>query len=267
MFNKLPFGRSKFGLRAENELPLYANVTTEYATVFAHAKLRVKMPQMQMNAVFALTPTWLYLYAHISDVEMEAEAAVIAKLGAKKPLGRVPAMCAEYGFSAEEMLVNLRIGSVTMRAQSGVETVLWAMMPIAGTVLKAEHTFFGKLAAYVPLPGITTEAVFVMSGPMYARMPLRPQQIGAEYRTAAMSLRSSESEEISLEGLNLEPGQRLIIDTDTMEISVDDEVRVDCWVTGGSFFQLKEGDNILTFSDNAANRTLKATVLWQDRFL
>lgn len=267
MFNKLSFGRSKFGLSSENELPLYANVTTEYATVFAHAKLRVKMPKLTMKAVSALVPAWLYLYAHISDVEMEAEAAVIAKLGAKKPLGRVPAMCAEYALSPEELLVNLQIGGVTMRAQSGVEAVLWAKMPLPDTVMKAEHTFFGKLAAYVPLPIITIEAAFVMSGPMYARMPLRPQQIEAEFRTTAMSLRSSESEEISLEGLNLAPGQRLIIDTDTMEISVDDEVRVDCWVTGGSFFQLKEGGNILTFSDNASGRNLKATILWQDRFL
>lgn len=119
----------------------------------------------------------------------------------------------------------------------------------------------------VPLGGVVIGAEYGVSGRMYARMPLPATTVTVVFDLSAAAVRTAENEEMVLEGLNLAPGQTLIIDTDTLEIEVDNEVRVDCWVTGGTFFQFKAGENSLTFTDNAARRNLLVTVLWADRYL
>lgn len=120
------------------------------------------------------------------------------------------------------------------------------MMPIGAVSIGAESNVVAMLRALMPLSPVRMEAVFSVS---------------------AGAVRTAESEEMVLEGLNLRPGQTLIIDTDTLEIEVDNEVRVDCWVTGGTFFQFKAGENSLALTDNAEHRNLLVTVLWADRYL
>ena len=102
----------------------------------------------------------------------------------------------------------------------------------------------------VQLSALTVNAISSMSpGMLWLKVPLPAVQIDAQYETSVKALRTNESEKMELVGINLAPGQRLIIDTDTMEISVDDEIRVDCWVTGGSFFQLKNGGTFVRFTE------------------
>ena len=267
MFNKSKFSQTKFGIAATDAVQIYASIITEFGTVVPHIRVKAKLPAVNLGTVTDLVPAWLYLYAHISDVEIEAEAAVIANMTAKIPLGRTPVMQSEMVFLPNRLFIRGQFQPVTVNAVSGMQARLAAKVPISQTVMRTENSIQPKFAVYMPIADVTPSAAFDLLGRLYAKMPMHPRQFTAEYHTSVQCLRTNETEEIVLEGLNLAPGQRLIIDTDTMEISVDDEVRVDCWVTGGSFFQLKEGDNTLTFFDNAASRKLKATILWQDRFL
>ena len=124
-----------------------------------------------------------------------------------------------------------------------------------------------QLGMKVPLSPLMSELQFDLQGMLYTKVPMPDTTIRSEFGTSCKVIRTSESEEMVLEGLSLKPGQRLIIDTDTLEIMVNDEIRVDCWVTGGTFFQLENGSNTLTFTDNAKRRYLQATVLWADRYL
>jgi len=126
---------------------------------------------------------------------------------------------------------------------------------------------FDNLGLLVPIPIVTMDASFNLSGSLYVFVPISWVVTGAEFFLSAGAVRTMESDKMTLEGLNLKPGQTVIIDTDTLDIEVDGEVRVDCWVTGGAFFQFKAGDNLLKFSDNSANRMLNVTVLWADRYL
>lgn len=136
------------------------------------------------------------------------------------------------------------------------------------TNLKAAYEVqCGNVWIYIPVVPVTVAAEINMSAPIAVWYPLRAAEIGAETSMSIGAVRTAETEELTLEGLHLKPGQILIIDTDTLDIEVDSETRVDCWVEGGTFFQLKNGQNNLTFSDNARSRNLSVTVLWADRYL
>ena len=200
-----------------------------------------------------------------SRSQIDAQYGVIPNLTARIPLGTVT-MAAESGISVH-MTAFIPLGSTGINAETGVQATLWAKVPIRAVTARTESAINPQFGVYVPMVGATTGAEYGMEGTLFAKFPIKALLINAQYETSVKALRTNESEEMELVGINLAPGQRLIIDTDTMEISVDDEIRVDCWVTGGSFFQLKNGTNILSFTDNASSRKLKTTVLWADRYL
>ena len=136
------------------------------------------------------------------------------------------------------------------------------------TNLKASYEVqCGTAGLYIPAVPVTMAAEINMMAPIAVKYPLGAVEMGAEISMSIGAVRTAETEELTLEGLHLKPGQILIIDTDTLDIEVDSETRVDCWVEGGTFFQLKNGQNNLTFSDNAQSRNLSVTVLWADWYL
>ncbi|MCL2751871.1 MAG: phage tail family protein [Firmicutes bacterium] len=153
----------------------------------------------------------------------------------------------EYGMLVSPIKAQAKLPEMTVSARYRVEVgPLGFLVPLPLVTIPSEYAVLGQLSAYIHIPGVT---------------------IDAEYGVTVGAIRTAETDQMTLEGLNLEPGQTLIIDTDTLDIEVDGVVRVDCWVTGGSFFQLKAGDNTLKFTDNAGERELLATVLWADRYL
>lgn len=146
--------------------------------------------------------------------------------------------------------------------------------PISVTVILSSATIMAETGMVVKAPGLLiplgemyVNAECSIFGQLSAKIPLNATAIDAEFDFSTATIRTAESEELELSGVNLAPGQTLIIDTDTIDIEVDGEVRVDCWVTGGVFFQLKKGENQLTFTDNANSRNLVVTILWADRYL
>lgn len=165
----------------------------------------------------------------------------------EKNVSLVATLTSSFEVEVAMMKIKAEMSAVTIASEAGMQLVSPGLLvPLGEVVIKAEHSLSGQMYAKIPLPAVTMDANFALS---------------------AAAVRTAESEEMVLEGLNLAPGQTLIIDTDTLEIEVDNEVRVDCWVTGGTFFQFKAGDNNLTFTDNATERNLLITVLWADRYL
>ena len=75
------------------------------------------------------------------------------------------------------------------------------------------------------------------------------------------------SKELALANLNFRPGDTITIDTETLDVFINGEPDVDCWVTGSDFFKLGRGVNTLTFYDDVSERELEVTVIWADRWL
>lgn len=74
---------------------------------------------------------------------------------------------------------------------------------------------------------------------------------------------------LKLVGINLAPGQELVIDTDALTVEVNGQNKI-MFLTNDSDienFLLKPGANDITYTDNAAARTINAKVLWKDRWL
>lgn len=161
--------------------------------------------------------------------------------------GLFATISSEMSLVPSRIRATVNISNVTMAAVSAmVVTQIKLLMPLGAVTFGAESSVTARLSVHVRIPETIIAAISSMTAP---------------------SLRAAESTEISLAGINLAPGSTLIIDTDTLEIEVDGEPNVDCWVTGGTFFQFRAGENKLNFYDNATSRSLLVTVLWADRYL
>lgn len=90
---------------------------------------------------------------------------------------------------------------------------------------------------------------------------------GIIFDAIATAIRIANDKELALTGLNFKPGDTLVIDTETLDVFINGEPDVDCWVTGSDFFKLGRGVNTLTFYDDVSQRKLDVTVIWADRWL
>lgn len=265
MYDKSLFNRSQFNLSGADAASFYVTIQSDYDLAVPPAKVLVRIDSVEMNTIATAGIERLWLYAPIAAATFAAEYGTAANMTALVPLGQV-------SFDAEtDVSVVLRaqmpLGDVTFATEMNTSLQLWVMVPISATTVKTEQAMTAQLGMKVPLSPLMSELQFDLQGMLYTKVPMPDTTIHSEFGTSCKVIRTSESEEMVLEGLSLKPGQRLIIDTDTLEIMVNDEIRVDCWVTGGTFFQLENGSNTLTFTDNAKRRYLQATVLWADRYL
>ena len=265
MFGKTAFNRTPFNVSGNGEGSLYATVTSEYGVRIQPVRVLVMLGPVTASAEAGMQAGTLWLLVPLPATEAAAEYAVVPDMTALCPISGAT-FAAEFGMEAR-LAGRIPIDAVTIAAQFSVLPVLWAKLPLIPAALRAEAAVSANLSALVPRPALMPGAILSLRGALWAKGPLAGANMVSVFNTSAKALRTSESEEMVLEGLNLRPGQTLIIDTDTLEIEVDSVVRVDCWVTGGSFFQFKNGGNTLSFSDNAARRNLRVTVLWADRYL
>ncbi len=75
-----------------------------------------------------------------------------------------------------------------------------------------------------------------------------------------------DSDTIEFTGLGLKPGQTLIIDTDELDVFIDNILDVDKVTKDSVFFQLEPGENEITFS-SPNNPNLQVTLIYQNRWL
>lgn len=90
---------------------------------------------------------------------------------------------------------------------------------------------------------------------------------GIVFDAIATAIRIANDKELALANLNFKPGDTITIDTETLDVFINGEPDVDCWVTGSDFFKLGRGVNTLTFYDDVSERELEVTVIWADRWL
>lgn len=158
---------------------------------------------------------------------------------------------------------------VTVRSEFGVAvTPLKALVQLQGATIAAQLlTVQPKLSFKVPLSAVSIVSEFGVQAKPSIKVRLPAVTCSTQIDVQAGSLRTDQSEEFSLQGINLKPGQVLIIDTDQLDIQIDGESIIDAWVSGGTFFQLMNGGNIIQIYDNVSSRALHVTVQWADRYL
>ena len=159
---------------------------------------------------------------------------------------------------------------VNMRANYDTSfSRLSALVDIGNSNLSSRFdTESGQLFAKVPLSGTDIESEFdVESGNLAVMVPLGGTDINSAFEFIAPSLKNDVTEEFSLENVLLAPGDTMIVDTDKLEIQVNDVNLLESWVSGGVFFLLKPGSNTIQFDTNPSSCELTITIFWADRYL
>lgn len=85
-------------------------------------------------------------------------------------------------------------------------------------------------------------------------------------KTEANQLLSGESI-ITLEGLNLEPGDEIVINTCDMTITINGQNAMEYFSDDSEFFNLLGGLNTLVYSDGNSTRNISFDTIWKDRWL
>lgn len=265
MFDRSKFNRTAFNLAGEGTPTFYATITSQYGAEAGPLRVLVRIGAVSLNAEVQLDIGNLGLYTRLPEVAMAGEFAVLPNFTALIPLGAVR-MDTQSEVSIF-MGAKMPLGKTTLASAFTVLPTFGVSVPLKGTALRSEFEMLPRFGVLVPMVPAVVNSAFSIAGVLWAKLPLRRTIVTSGFDLLLKSIRTEESEEMVLEGLDLRPGQSLVIDTDTLEIIVDDQPRVDCWVTGSSFFQFKNGENVLSFSDNASRRNLQVTVIWADRYL
>lgn len=158
---------------------------------------------------------------------------------------------------------------VNMQANYDVSaTRLSALVDIGGADLTSEFdTESGLLYAMVPLSAPEIESWFDLEAAIAAMVPLGDTGIISAFTLVVPSLKNDVTEEFNLENVFLAPGDTLVIDTDKLEIQMNNENMLESWVSGGVFFLLKPGTNVIQFDTSPESCKLEITVMWADRYL
>ena len=263
MFNHSSFNHATFNAVSDSSMALYATIQAEYELT-AQIRSLIHIGEISFTAESTLQPERFGVYVPLDSVTIAAESNLSANLTALIPLGAIH-FAAEYTASAV-IRAKISIGETVLAQEHTMEAVLWTKVPLGTPRLAAEFALQDYFKVLVPFAATTLTGEYGGSGRLWAKMPMEAT-VPAEYGLIVTRLRNYDWEEFDLEGLNLAPGETLVVDTDSLTIEVDNEVRVDCWVTGGTFFPLKPGNNILNFTDNATSRNLAVTIIWADRYL
>lgn len=265
MFDRGKFNRTAFNLAGEGTPTFYVTITSQYSAEAGPLRVLVRIGTVSLGAEAQVDIGNLGLYTRLPEVVLTGEFSVLPNFTALIPLGAVR-MEAQSEVSIF-MGAKMPLGRTTLASVFTVLPTFGVSVPLKGIVLRSEVELKPRFGVLAPAAPVTLGSTFDIAGGLWAKLPLRRAAVTSEFDLALKSIRTEESEEMELEGLDLRPGQSLVIDTDTLEVIVDDQPRVDCWVTGGNFFQFKNGENVLSFSDNASRRNLQVTVIWADRYL
>lgn len=116
----------------------------------------------------------------------------------------------------------------------------------------------------IPFSGSTGQ-IYAVKGTPIMDIVYGVAQIDTFY-TASGSLRLDDSQSFSLDGLNLAPGDTVIIDTDSLDVLVNGVNNIDVFQQGGVFFQLKPGNNVIEVYSDQESNPLSLTVVYQGRW-
>lgn len=161
---------------------------------------------------------------------------------------------------------NILIGAVVWNHSLTITQNMWSIVPLNGNITKT-FSVSGAMTALANLPSGTANKKYTVSGIMMALCEMS----GAIETTYTLSgqLDVANTASFTLTGLNLQPGQIIVIDTDLLQITVNGVEDVNCWQSGGEFFKLAPGENtiqVYTDAQNAGNSPSTVEVSFQSRW-
>lgn len=135
-------------------------------------------------------------------------------------------------------------------------------------LIGSSSMMFGSLVEFEALAYINQAEIgmmFIVSAEGGVLLYIAPLQTGMQYSLNGQ-INLSDNDSFELEGLSVAPGGTVIIDTDTLDIFINNIADVTSWVTGGQFFMLNPGDNEIVVTSNNPTQNLEVTIVWANRW-
>lgn len=153
--------------------------------------------------------------------------------------------------------------SGTAALSMGASVEIDAIYRVKGTA-NIEFGLAGSVANRVIMPEGEESSLVLGSSGELTRIKKLSGQADMVITASSAGYLTLEGEEIELDGLVIEPGDELIIDTDNMTITLNG-INVLSYITdSSSFFTILPGTNTLTVE---AGTDAEFKVLWKDRWL
>lgn len=174
----------------------------------------------------------------------------------KQPYNRGKFNVSSSGASPVTGLAQLNIGTTpTISGKEIYQTVLAPIKSDSDAVSTLQLQDFGTSDLIMGTFANATIEILEVGIP--ARMQMT---------TSAMQSLGDE-ESIHLDGLQLRPGQELVINTTDMTITVDGQNAMMYFDKYSNFFELLSGANFIEYRDEVGARKVIFDVLWKDRWL
>ena len=104
------------------------------------------------------------------------------------------------------------------------------------------------------------ETDFILQLPLTIKM-------GGKGDFALRRLHNLNEDTFELIGINILPGEEIIIDTDLLDVIINHVRDVHSVTDDSVFFELHPGENELEFNTNISGQNIKVTAVWQNRWL
>lgn len=147
---------------------------------------------------------------------------------------------------ADPVFANRTISAVAIPARLSLSGTAIA------TVVKSAS---GNAAMKVNALAMSTRALYALPGA--ATMALKA---AAEQSVQGESV-------IDLQGLVLEPGDEMVINTEDMTVTINGQNAMDYFTMDSEFFALLNGENTIVYADENVSRTANLDIIWKDRWL
>jgi hypothetical protein len=272
MFDKGAFDKAAFD-RQTGEIDLYAELTfagnMEAAMVCVHAALgidaligvelqpvllRTRVPVLGENSFCAA----IDFMANALHVAASISGEDIVFFGELEPT-----LAARVPFSADiDVFATLERDYLKNRIPLIYEEPV--VISFSGDVLSQ------NVATKIPIAqtNIFLDATLLQQpGFLRSKVPIAAADVPMEMKLESREVSNLGSQTLTLQNLNLSPGQTLIIDTDTLEVFINGQPNVTYITTDSTFFRLVPGDNSLYFRDGETSRTLQITAVWSNWWL
>ena len=270
MFDRALFNKQKFDKNSANAAGVYGYVSG--------------------SASLSLLP-YLHVLARLEQDIQGRSCFRLRQLCARVPVGAVDiagGMVFDYTSGLTNARVELRpqeinavgdvsvdfMGRLSISASIGtgggmeVDPILRSRVPVGFADFAGAGELLPKAVLAVPL-GVAELALkgAIADDLMRTHVPITNLEIVAHGTVQSVSIVGLGGAALTLENINLAPGQELVIDTDTMEIFVDGAEDVSSITYDSEFFQLLPGENYLVFRDGESGRTLSVGLIFSARWL
>lgn len=261
MFNRSSFDRSAYNRNNNLENDISATIRSA-GGVNANLVLKTTLNDFSIGGTGSLIGTLIMKQTISANLSGDSSLNV----DAVKLIQRLSSNIQSYGDLTPNMSIKTPLGDIHMSGFGEfIDKDTYVKQHITDSVDGAGD-LSSSLVLIMPIDAnLNGTSTMNVDDQFKMEMPIGSDMSGAGTISSAR-IGETNSDTIEFTGLGLKSGQTLIIDTDELDVYINNILNVSSVTSDSVFFQLKPGENELTIK-SADNPNLAVTIIWQNRWL